>query len=626
MRLFIAEKPSLGRLIASTLGGGRGQEFDGFIRTDQQTVVTWCFGHLLELAPPQHYDRRWEKWSIEHLPIEVATDQWQLVPKDSAKKQLRTIRDLLAKASSVVNAGDPDREGQMLVDEVLEYFGWRGDTHRVLIQDTTPAGVRKALKGMRPNSDFANLFAAAKCRSRADWLVGLNLTRAASTRIGLTASIGRVQTPALALIVRRDRAIESHKTAIFFTLEAHAATSSDALVMTHEDPSQRITDRKVAEGIASRLKGAQVELRVTEKAITERAPLPHTLATFHKVGEERHGWSAKKALQVLQSLYEKQLTTYPRTGCPYLPADQASSAVPTAKAILDAGHIAPAAPLLELMAPSKRVYDDAKVEEHSGLIPTGRLPGENLSQAERQGWEIVTEQFLKSLLPDYKAARKEVTFEFENRVFKVSGEQPINLGRSWRQLEPKLGVDKKPIRPLRISLGDGERGPARVGQAVVKQGKTTPPKPYTEASLVADMKSIHKYIEDPRLKAVLKETVGIGTEATHAAIIETLKDRQYVAPKKPARGKVVYLHSTRFGRYLIDNTPAALADPGVTAAWEEELNRIARGESNPEAFMERIGLYVARHVERIASTEFPDPPRLERVKKPATRKRSRVSA
>lgn len=627
MRLFIAEKPSLGRVIAQTLGEGRGgQEFDGFIRTSRDTVVTWCFGHLLELAPPGHYDRRWEKWAIEHLPIDIGGDSWQLLPKGSAKKQLRTIRDLLNDASLVINAGDPDREGQMLVDEVLEYFNWRGETKRILIQDTTPAGVNKALKAIRSNTEFASLFAAAKCRSRADWLVGMNLTRAASTRIGLTASIGRVQTPTLALIVRRDRAIENHKTAVFYTLEAHAATADDALVMLHDDASQRISDRKVAEAIASRLKGARVDLSVTEKPVTERAPLPHTLSTFHKAGEDRHGWSAKKALEILQSLYEKQLTSYPRTGCPYLPADQAVKAVPTAHGILKAGHVPSAAPVADLMAPSKRVYDDSKVEEHHGLIPTGRLPGEKLTEAEQQGWLIVVEQFLKSLLPDYKAARKEVSFEFEGRVFKAAGEQPLNLSQSWRVLEPKLGTDRKPIKPLRIALGDGERGPARVGQANVKQGKTTPPKPYTEASLVADMKSIHKFIEDPRLKSVLKETVGIGTEATHAAIIETLKDRQYITTKKPTRGKTIHLHSTRFGRYLIDNTPGALADPGVTAAWEEELNRIAKGKSNPEAFMDRIGKYVAKHVHGIANTEFPEPPKLQPATKKVAKRRRNVKA
>lgn len=627
MRLFIAEKPSLGRVIAATLAGGRGgQDFEGFVRVSRDTIVTWCFGHLLELAPPGHYDRRWEKWSIEHLPIEVGPDSWQLIPKESAKKQLRTIRGLLNDASLVVNAGDPDREGQMLVDEVLEYFGWRGETKRILIHDTTPTGVNKALKGMRPNTEFASLFDAAKCRSRADWLVGMNLTRAASTRIGLTASIGRVQTPTLALIVRRDRAIENHKSSVFYTLEAHVATADDALVMLHEDASQRITDAKVAKDIASRLKGTHVELRVTEKAVTERAPLPHTLATFHKAGEERHGWSAKKALEVLQSLYEKQLTSYPRTGCPYLPADQARNAIPTAQTILQAGHVPAAAPVADLMAPSKRVYDDSKVEEHHGLIPTGRLPGESLSQAEKQGWLIVAEQFLKSLLPDYKASRKEVSFEFEGRAFKVAGEQPINQEKSWRLLEPKLGADRKPIKPLRIALGDGERGRARVGHTNVKEGKTTPPKAYTEASLVADMKSIHKYIEDPRLKAVLKETVGIGTEATHAATIETLKDRQYIEAKKASRGKATYLHSTRFGRYLIDNTPGALADPGVTAAWEEELNRIAKGNSNPEQFMERIGKYVARHVQGIAHTEFPEPPKLQKPLKKAPKRRSKASA
>lgn len=627
MRLLIAEKPSLGRVIATALAKGKvAQEFKGFTRIGQDTVVTWCFGHLLELAPPGHYDKRWEKWAIEHLPIAIEGDQWQLLPKESAKVQLRIIRDLLSKATEVVNAGDPDREGQLLVDQVLEYFGWKGPTKRILIHDTTPQGVVKALKSIRPNSDFENLFAAAKCRARADWLVGMNFTRAVSTRIGLTASVGRVQTPALALIVMRDKAVENHKSAAFYTLDAHVATATDTLVLKHADANKRIVEKKEALAIASRLRGNQVVLRVSESAVKERAPLPHTLSSFHEAGEKRYGWSAKKALEILQSLYEKQLTTYPRTGCPYLPKDQAGNALPTAKAILEAGHVPAAATLVDLMAPSPRVYDDAKVEEHHGLIPTRRLPGTNLTQAEKQGWEIVTEQFLKSLLPDYQAAIKEISFEFEGRVFKATGEQPLNLAKSWRALQPKVGVDGKPIKPLNITMGDGESGPGRVGEVNVNQGKTTPPKHYTEATLVADMKSVHKFIKDPRLKAVLKETVGIGTEATHAATIEALKERQYIAIKKPSRGKTSFLVSTRFGRYLIANIHPALADPGITGAWEEELNRIAQGNSKPEVFMERIGRYVSKHVEGVTQTEFPEPPELDKPPKKAAKKRRKATA
>lgn len=621
MRVFLAEKPSLGRAIAAALDGQR-QEFDGFIRVGPHDVVTWNFGHLLELAEPGYYDARWKKWSLTDLPIKVGADQWHLIPRDDAKKQLGVIRGLLSKAKLVVNAGDPDREGQMLVDEVLDYFRWSGETQRILIFDPTPAGVRKALAGMRPNREYRNLFDAAKCRSRADWLVGMNLTRAASTRIGLTASIGRVQTPTLALIVRRDREVGNHKASFFYTLDAHVSTASDSVVLTHSSDKARILDKAVADGIAKRLNGGMVELRVTETPFKEHAPLPHTLTSFHKAGEARYGWSAQKALNVLQALYEKALTTYPRTGCPYLPKAHAGRAVPIATAILDAGHAPAVNPLRDRMAPSPRVYDDSKVEEHHGIIPTGKLPGASLSADELAGWKMVAERFLMTLLPAYEAIKKEASFTFEEREFKTAGELPINASASWRVLEPKLGVDKQPIRPLQLSLNHGETGRGRVGPVEVKQGKTTPPKPYTESSLVEDLKSIHKFIEDPRIKAALKETAGIGTEATHASIIETLKLRRYVHEERTGRSKKSYLRSTTFGQYVIDNMPKALADPGVTAVWEQELDQIAKGLAQPAVFMEKIERYVGKQLERISASSFPEPPELPKapVKKSAKRK------
>lgn len=617
-RVIVAEKPSLARAIAAGIDGPR-QSFDGYIRVGD-TIITHCFGHLYELAPPDAYNPEWKRWSLETLPITIRRDQWALIPRPDAKAQIGVIAKLLAKASSVVNAGDPDREGQMLVDELLESLGWKGQTQRLLLHDTTPASVRKALAAMKPNAEFAPLYEAAKCRSRADWLVGMNLTRAASQKMGLTASLGRVQTPTLALVVRRDLAIEGHTSSAFYTLIAAAANGYDTIALTHDTEHDRITDKALAEGIAARLRGQTVTVSVTEKTITENAPMPHKLATFQKECEARFGWAVSKSLKALQSAYEQQLVSYPRTECQYLPEEQARLAVPMVARILGAGHFPQAKALAPLMAPSGRVYDDKKVEQHHGITPTSRIPEPGVSQTDDayRAWLVVTEQFLKSLLPAYKATVKEATFTFEGRLFKASGEEPQNQDKSWRALEPKKGRDGEPILPLRTALGHGQAAPSRVTEVEIKQGKTTPPKPYTEATLVADMGAVHKFVEDPRIKSLLKENAGIGTAATQGAIIDTLKQRGYLELKATGRGKKAYLRSTRFGRYVIANMPAVLCDPGVTALWEEQLNAIAAGKASPDDFMARIDKYIAGNVARIVAATFPDIPEADKPKKPAS--------
>lgn len=623
MRVFVAEKPSVARTIVEALPPAVRSKHAGFTRVGPDTIVTWCIGHLLELAPPSAYDAKWEKWDLATLPITVDPDRWQLVPRDGVKDQVKILRGLLQQATVVVNAGDPGREGQLLVDEVLHYCGYKGRVDRIVIRDPTAAGVRKSLQSLRPNAEFQNLYHAALCRSRADWLFGLNLTRALSKRIGLTASLGRVQTPTLALIVRRDLEIEGHASSKFYTLHAHVSTQADALVLSHEPKSDRITDAKEAKRIAAALSGQIVELRSTETPVTEGAPLPHILATFHEAGEAMYGWTAKKALEVLQELYEKKLVTYPRTECPYLPEDQMGAALPLATAIMGAGHFPAAKPCLPKMLPSKKVYNNAKLDEHHGVIPTSLLPGKDLDRTLLQGWQIIAERFLKSLMPDYVYAKKEVAFDFDGRTFKVLGETPINEAMSWRALEPRRGRDGNPIEPLKCSIPDGQTAKGRAGEVAVKEGKTTPPKPYTEATLIKDMRSIHLHVSDPRLAAMLKETTGIGTAATQEGIIETLKLRKYAKLEKS--GKRAFLRSTTFGRYIIANIPAALSDPGVTGAWEEQLNQIAKGTADAGQFMTRIDAFINKNLTRIVETDFPAPPAVE-VAAPKAKPRARKRA
>lgn len=602
--VIVAEKPSLARAIAEAIDPApkkHAKEGVGWIET-KHGLVTWCFGHMLELAPPDHYDPDLKRWSLESLPIKIRPEQWALLPKKDAMRQIAVIRKLLKQADRVINAGDPDREGQMLVDELLEVEGWQGRTDRVLIHDTTPEGIRKALKKIRPNSEFRPLYQAALCRSRADWLVGMNLSRAATKRLGPVISIGRVQTPTLALIVRRDLAIEGHVSTPFWTLHAHCAGANFGITLSAEEEGDRIADRKQAQAIAQAMKGLKVSLDVEEGVETERSPLPYMLSSFQKDAEKAEGWGAKESLKVLQELYEKQLVSYPRTDCAYLPEEQRDLALPLAQALLKTGRFPEAQPLQERFEAKPKVYNNKKVAEHHGLTPTKRLPGPDLPPKLMAGWTLVARRFLATLAPDDRVAVKLVKFTHDKRTFKAKGETPQNRDQSWRVIEPKESQAK--ILPD-LPAGTGALQ-ALVREVDAKQGKTTPPKPYTEASLIADMKAVGKYVENERLRELLKESAGIGTAATQASILETLKQRKYI--EVVGRGKVKHLRSLPLGRFVIKAVPATLADPGITAAWEDALNKISRSESDPIQFMEKINAYVAKYVEIFKTASMPPVP------------------
>lgn len=580
MRLFIAEKPSLGRAIANGLG--RGANRDGHIAIGNN-VVTWCFGHLLEQASPSDYKPEWKRWDTAHLPYVI--DTWKLIPRKDAAAQLKIIKGLLASATEVVNAGDPDREGQLLVDEVLVFLGWRGKTTRLLLNATDPDSVSKALAKICDNAKYRPLYEAALCRQRADWLVGMNLTVAATKLVAndTLVSVGRVQTPTLALVVRRDLEIENFTAKSFHYVEADIEVKAGRALFSHNPTDPRILDRKVAENLAAALTGKSVPISVVRKEAKERSPLPFILATFQKAAEKKLGLGTDKALKTLQALYEAQLVSYPRTDCPYLPAEQKGDALRIAGAILALPEFKTAAHLKQLLTPKNRVYDSSKVAEHHGLIPTARLPGADLPAPLRAAWELVANNFILSLLPDYCYEETVASFFCDGKEFSAKGEVPLNLDQSWRALLPKK--EKAVALP---KIADKEIG--RVAAVRVKDGRTTPPEHYTESSLVDDMRAVAKYVEDEKLKAILKETAGIGTAATQAATIETLKGRGYLIKN----GKKII--SSPFGRSIVAALPSTLCNPGVTAAWEDALGKIASSNYEPQEFMRRISVFVEKRI------------------------------
>lgn len=599
MRLFIAEKPSLAKAIAANLGSRSGGG-DGFIEVGND-VVTWCFGHMLENEPPESYDSKWKSWDVRSLPIIVR--DWKMRPKTKTekgvtkvdpwvKKQLKTIEDLLKKAKVVVNAGDPDREGQLLVDEVLDYYGWKGQTQRLLLNATDALSVKKAIASMRQNAEFKNLSAAALCRSRADWLVGMNMSRAATKTYGQdkeVISVGRVQTPTLALVVRRDLEIENFKPQTFYTLTANTKTKFGDLALEHAPKENRILDKKVAQDLAQALRGKTIPLSVVQKQKKVGAPMPFMLATFQKVAESDLGLGANAALQMLQALYEAKVTSYPRTDHERLPPEQAASATKIASDVISFGVLDgmvkdTGKTVLPLLSPSKRVYSLPKEAEHHGIVPTGVSPA-NLNAAQMKAYKIICQRFIQSLMPDYLYEETVVSFDKDGRVFSQTGEVPLNAHESWRLLEPPAKV-----KTLTLS---GKPSEGAVEDVEIKTGKTTPPLRYTEASLIADMRSIAKFVQDPKLKARLKETSGIGTAATQASTIETLKNRNFV---KIQAKKLI---STEFGRRVIEKLPPQLSDPGITAAWEDALSLIAEGKYQSSDFMQRADMYVQNQLNRI---------------------------
>lgn len=601
MHLYIAEKPSLARAIAEHLGIQANEQ--GRIRCNNDCVVTYCFGHMYELVPPERYDAKWKSWNMGDLPIIVPAGGWLLEPRKTVGGQLSVIKYLLSNAHVVYNAGDPGREGQLLIDEVLEEMHWKGPTKRLLLNATDPASVAKQMARMENNDAYKPLLHAAKCRQRADWLIGMNLSRAVTLTLSQSqmVSIGRVQTPTLGLVVKRDLDIENFKSNPFYTISASVLCSdtygvTSNVVLSH-DPSPRIHDLALAESIKKSVANKKVVLRVKPDTVHENAPLPHDLGDFQKEAENAFGWGVAKSLEVLQNLYEAKLASYPRVECRYLPSEQASQAQSIAASVIGYLQLDPAQAKWTLAncAPKKRIYDTSKVGEHHGIVPTGLLPINSASPDMQKAFTLVVRRFLQQLLPDHVFLQTVISFEINDtlagdsspvaRAFQTKGNQPGNIRESWKMLNPPATKEKSAKNGESVDLpaiADATSG--QITKAAIVTGKTTAPKNYTEATLVADMKSAAKFVSSEKQKLVLKETKGIGTAATQAATVETLKSRGFIT----FEGKK--LVSTTLGREVIKAVPPALYDVGLTATIEEILGQVAEGKYSPHEFMRRISV------------------------------------
>ncbi|OOF81608.1 DNA topoisomerase III [Rodentibacter caecimuris] len=601
MRLFIAEKPSLARAIADVLPKPH-QRGDGFIKCGDNDVVTWCIGHLLEQAEPDVYDPKFKKWRLEHLPI--IPEKWKLLPKKSVKKQLSIVEKLIHQADELINAGDPDREGQLLVDEIFSYVNLssekRNNIQRCLISDLNPSAVEKAVKKLQPNRNFIPLATSALARSRADWLYGINMTRAYTIRgqqVGYKGvlSVGRVQTPVLGLIVRRDLEIENVQPKDFYEVLAwinpegkteKTQEKSTALFSAlwqpskacedYQDEDGRVLSKGLAENVVKRITEQPAEVTdykdVREK---EAAPLPYSLSALQIDAAKRFGMSAQTVLDTCQRLYEThRLITYPRSDSRYLPEEHFAERHNVLNAVSVHCEAYQTLPNVVDVNLRNRSWNDKKVEAHHAIIPTVKNRVVKLSDDERKIYGLIARQYLMQFCPDAEYRKSKITLNIAGGTFIA---QARNLQKAgWKELLGKEDEteNQEPLLPI---VKKGQILHCERGEILSK--KTQPPKPFTDATLLSAMTGIARFVQDKELKKILRATDGLGTEATRAGIIELLFQRGFLMKK----GRNI--HSTETGRILIGALPDIATQPDMTAHWEAQLTDISQKQATYQQFM-----------------------------------------
>lgn len=643
-RLFIAEKPSLARAIADALPKPHKKE-QGFIRCGHGDVVTWCIGHLLEQVEPDSYDERYKKWNLADLPI--VPERWQLRPRKSASKQLSVVRKLLKEAQEIIHAGDPDREGQLLVDEVIDYCkvakSKQQAIQRLLISDLNLPAVQRALSSMRSNREFIPLSVSALARSRADWLYGMNMSRA-YTLLGQKAgyqgvlSVGRVQTPVLGLVVRRDEEIAHFVPKDYFTLHAlipyqdgdhcfdiRARWQPSEACKPWQDEEGRVLHRQLAENVAKRIAGQAAKVIESEQNQTKQAaPLPYSLSALQIDAAKRYQLSAQQVLDTCQSLYEKyKLITYPRSDCRYLPKDHFAQAKQVTLAIAhNLSELHHAVEGADLSRQSK-AWNDKKVDAHHAIIPTPKTASVNgLSATEQKIYGLIARQYLIQFYPPAVYAEAKLGFDIAGGKFVAKGRQLISAG--WKilmgqNLQQEEGIDSVP--PLAID----QVLTCREGE--IKACKTEPPRYFTEASLLQAMTGIARFVEDKELKKILRDTDGLGTEATRAGILDTLFKRQLLQRD----GKLI--QSSAAGKGLIHALPLQATYPDMTAHWEHQLQAMAERGQAYQPFMQALELQINQWMNQVKAEPVPrslcslpttSRPAFKRRKRPFKKRPNRV--
>ncbi|TWX56922.1 DNA topoisomerase III [Colwellia hornerae] len=603
MKLYIAEKPSLGRAIAAALPKPHKSQ-QGYIELGNGDVVSWCIGHILEQADPEVYNDDFKKWRMEHLPI--IPEQWQLTPKAQTRSQLSVLRKLVKNASEIIHAGDPDREGQLLVDEVIDFLKVsktkKQQVKRLLISDLNLPAVKRSLNALKSNQDFMPLSISALARSRADWLYGINLTRAYTLqgqKVGFNGvlSVGRVQTPLLGLVVEKDRQIAEFVPHDYFDVYADIITPAGEKFIAkwqpseacapHMDENKKIINKALAENVVSRItdKPAIVTL-LNEQDKKQFAALPYNLSALQIDAAKQFSMNAKLVLDVCQALYEKhQLITYPRSDSRYLPVEHHQQAKAIIQILAESNNkYAEFAKNADSTIKGK-AWNNSKVSAHHAIIPTEKSASNlSLNSFEKNIYQLIVRQYLAQFYPPYCYQQTQVELEIAQGKFKVNAKVPQQLG--WKIMfqssktkttSPENNEQTTFTEQLLPKLTQGET--LYCPQGLIAEKVTQAPTAYNDATLLGAMTGIARFVQNSEIKKILKETDGLGTEATRAGIIDLLFKRGFLQ----RIGKNIT--ATDIGTSLINALPKMATTPDMTAQWEATLNDISERRSNYQNFI-----------------------------------------
>ena len=576
-KLIVTEKPSVAQAIAKALGITKRR--DGYLEGEEY-LVSWCVGHLVELAPPGSYDPKLVKWSKADLPI--LPKAWQYLVSPGTQKQFDVLRSLMARpdVDQLICATDAGREGELIFRLVYHQCGCTKPFTRLWISSMEDAAIREGFAHLKPSTEYDALYKAALCRERADWLVGINATRLFSCLYGQPLNVGRVMTPTLAMTVTRTAAIESFQPELFYTVILGLSSGVTA-------SSKRFANKSEAEKV---LASCRKEMELTIQKIkreekTENPPLLYDLTTLQRDANRWLGYSAQQTLDYVQSLYEQQLSTYPRTDSRYVTDDMEDELEELAEELEEElGMDLDWEDIDEDSAHVARIVNSRKVTDHHAILPTRKMMQidiNSLPEGERNILRLIITRLMVSVSPPYKYEETHLETECAGEVFSAKSKVVLQEGwkkTQWDMLKDILGKAKEEPPRSQPVLEEGE---VAITSAAMKEGQTSPPKPYTEDTLLSAMETAGK--ESMPEEA---ERRGIGTPATRAGIIEKLIKKGFLT--REGSGKTKNLIPTEKGRALISVMPEEIQSPAMTADWEQKLLQIERGELDPETFMKEI--------------------------------------
>ena len=586
--VFISEKPSLGRTVAGAIGGAK--DFKTYMECDGDCVVVFAEGHLFENLMPQEYDERYKKWRMEDLPLDIP--ELRVKPTERVKYRIDIITQKLKGADRVVHVGDPDREGQVIVDTILDEAGWTGKVERLWNMDQSARGMAKTMeefkKGFPDNASpkYANLGAAAKARSEVDWRLGMNISRAIGCMLNAAGvkkvvSYGRFQSTVLAIIVQREQERRNFKPKTFYTpvaiLDGVSAGFIDDPSLDGYDAEGYLVDKSIAEKICASIRNKQgIVEEYSRKAGKKAPPLPYDLTKLIQDANRKHGISAAKTNEIAQSLYDKGITTYPRVQCRYLPEDHFLDA----PRILGSLQGIPGADTANAQRKGA-CYNTKKTDEaaHHAIVPTGDAWGK-LSGDEMKVFKLVAQAYVLQFHPDQEFESQTLVVGFDGdpkTKWKATGKKITNAG--WTAVFKDDDEDDAASNEL-PTFKKGQS--VNCDKAEVNTGETKKPPAFTEASIMSAMENIDKFEPNPEYRKLLREAKGIGTGATRGGILELLVEREYITI---AKGVIT---PTQYGEDLISYIPEDLKSPALTAIMEGELDEIAQGKLTKEEMVRRV--------------------------------------